>query len=259
MLDGVDAAFEVGRLTVILGPNGAGKSTLLKVASGEWRPSQGSIELDGKSLQSYTAMELARRRAVVPQATQLSFPFTALQVVLLGKSVPGFGPPSDATPALLALHDVGLRGYENRVYTRMSGGERQRVHLARALCQLRSCPVPPGCSQALLLNEPTASLDPAHQVLTLSLLQRLARQGTAVAIVMHDLNLAAAWAEHVILMSNGRIVATGPPGTVLSDDLLGLAYACTMRVGQIPIDGKVFVLPHNTIIEPHARRSGPAG
>lgn len=242
----VDLTLRPQRLVAIIGPNGAGKSTLLRLLSGELRPSSGQIVLDGRDIARYTAAELARRRAVVPQATALAFPFTVREVVLLGATVPGFiTPPAHVARAVSdCLRTVGLLGLEERLYPRLSGGERQRVHIARALLQLAAACREDNRPAILMLDEPTASLDLAHQGLVLAEARRQAREGRAVLAVLHDLNLAAAFADELILMSAGRIMAAGTAGDVLRDDLLSRAYGCNVRVNAMPAHGIPFVLPH---------------
>lgn len=242
----VDLTLRPQRLVAIIGPNGAGKSTLLRLLSGELRPSSGQIVLDGRDIARYTAAELARRRAVVPQATALAFPFTVREVVLLGATVPGFiTPPAHVARAVSdCLRTVGLLGLEERLYPHLSGGERQRVHIARALLQLAAACREDNRPAILMLDEPTASLDLAHQGLVLAEARRQAREGRAVLAVLHDLNLAAAFADELILMSAGRIMAAGTAGDVLRDDLLSRAYGCNVRVNTTPAHGVPFVLPH---------------
>ncbi|MFN3622554.1 MAG: heme ABC transporter ATP-binding protein [Hyphomicrobium sp.] len=242
----VDLTLRPGAFVAIIGPNGAGKSTLLRLLSGELRPTSGAIELDGRTIGSYEPAQLARRRAVVPQATALSFPFTAREVVLLAATVPGFVAPSakiDRT-ASECLRTVGLLGIADRLYTHLSGGERQRVHIARALLQLAMADRDAREPSILMLDEPTASLDLAHQGLILAEARRQARGGRAVLAVLHDLNLAAAFADELVLMSAGRIVIVGAAGDVLRDDVLSRAYGCDIRTNTTPAPGTPFVLPH---------------
>ena len=205
IVDDISIAFPAGRLTMLLGPNGAGKSTVVKAASGEWRAARGQVRLNGRDIKSMATAELARLRAVVPQATMLSSPFTALEVVMLGVTVPGFGLATDPSPGRAALAAVGLEDFDNRLYTELSGGERQRVHIARAFSQLAAAPGVAAGDSVLMLDEPTASLDPGHQVLVLLALRAHADQGRTVVAVMHDLNLASAWADHVVMMRDGRV------------------------------------------------------
>ncbi|HXF53962.1 MAG TPA: ATP-binding cassette domain-containing protein, partial [Hyphomicrobiaceae bacterium] len=138
LLAGCDVAVTPGSVTVVIGPNGAGKSSLVRVLSGEVQPTRGEALLDGRALRTFTAAEIAARRAVVPQASALAFPFTVREVVMLGGTVPGFGASSSAARAAadLALGAVDMEPLADRMYATLSGGERQRVHIARALCQL---------------------------------------------------------------------------------------------------------------------------
>lgn len=243
LLDRVSLELKGGRLVAIVGPNGSGKSSLVKAITGEWRLARGRIALDGRDIAAMSAGELAGRRAVVPQSTPLAFPFTVLDVVMLGMTVPGFSIAGSPEVALDALDDVGLAGFERRFYTALSGGERQRVHIARALAQLRSRSRDDG-THLLILDEPTASLDPGHAALVLDLLLEEAERGICVIVVLHDLNLAAGWAHEVVLVDAGRIVRHGPPALVLEEGLLSEAYRCAIQVNTVPGVGMPFVLPH---------------
>jgi len=246
LVDEADLEISPGRVVSIVGPNGAGKSTLLKLLSGEIHPTDGAILLEGRDLRDVAAGELARRRAVVSQSTVLSFPFTVLEVALLGASVPGFGMRDEAMVGLTvdAIETVGLKGFEERIYTELSGGERQRVHIARALCQLEAPVRPQGEAAALLLDEPTASLDFSHQSIVLGEARRQARLGRAVLVILHDLNLAAAYADEIVLMHRGKVMARGPAHEVLLDELLSEVYGCPVRTNTVPADGIPFVLPY---------------
>jgi iron complex transport system ATP-binding protein len=161
--------------------------------------------------------------------------------VRLGATVPGF---ANAGPAAArAIGRAGLHGLEDRLYVELSGGERQRVHFARALCQLDAARTMTAGSRALLLDEPTANLDLAHQVLLLQQSQDESRSGHLVVAVLHDLNLAARWADRVLLMTAGQIVGQGAPRDIIRDDLLAHAYGCTIRANCTPSHGMPFVLP----------------
>ena len=241
----VDLALRPGRVVAVVGPNGAGKSTLLRLLAGELAPTSGSVRIDGRDLKSVAPGDLARRRALVPQSTVLSFPFTVLEVVLLGATVPGF---ATAEPRALAiagdtLRTAGITGFEQRLFTELSGGERQRVHIARALCQLATAKPRPGETAALLLDEPTSSLDLSHQGAVLGETRRQAARGLAVLAILHDLNLAAAYADEIVLMSRGRIRASGGPAEVLRHDLLSEVYGCPVRTNATPAAGVPFVIP----------------
>lgn len=244
ILQAIDVTIEPGTLTVVVGPNGAGKSTLAKLLSGELRPTDGGLMLDDKPLSKITAGELAARRAFVPQTTHLAFPFTVFEVVGLGISVPCFQTNRPDVQELVweALDRVAMVSHAHRNFTTLSGGERQRVHFARALCQLLGSPQPLDASY-LLLDEPTASLDIAHQLLLLDQCRALARSGVAVFAVLHDLNLAAAYSDQLLIMSGGRIVARGRAKDVLSDDLLSSVFDCNVATNAIPDAGIPFLLP----------------
>lgn len=238
-------ALKPGSVVGLIGPNGAGKSTMLRLFTGELTPTSGEMLIDGRRMSTLAAGELSRRRAVVAQSTPLSFPFTVLEVVLLGVTVPGFeiSRPSAQAAALDALRTVGLARFEDRLYTELSGGERQRVHIARALCQLATAKRPHGETAALLLDEPTSSLDLAHQGMVLGEARRQSRMGRAVLAILHDLNLAAIYADVVVLLSRGRIVAMGTAMEVMRDDLLSEVYGCELRTNVTPANGAPFVLP----------------
>jgi iron complex transport system ATP-binding protein len=245
LLDRVDVEVGPGKVLALIGPNGAGKSTLLRALAGEIEPTGGSILLDGRRLATFPASELARRRAVVAQSSVLAFPFTVLEVAMLGVSVPGLETAAGnaRAAALEALDAVGLRPLADRLYLHLSGGERQRVHIARALSQLAAAPIRPGETRCFLLDEPTSSLDLAHQSLVLGALRRQARLGLAVVAVFHDLNLAAALADGLMLLARGRVLAAGRAEDVLKDDLLTAAYGCPVHTNRTPGGGRPFILP----------------
>jgi heme transport system ATP-binding protein len=262
LLRSVDVDAAPGRVTVLIGPNGAGKTTLLRVLSGEVAPTRGEACLDGAQLRGFSAAELARRRAVVPQAGAVAFPFTVREVVLLGVTVPGLSPSDTAAHKRVdaALDAVGLMPFADRFYPTLSGGERQRVHVARALCQLAAAPRRPVEAGCFLLDEPTASLDLAHQAQVLDAMRRQAKAGHVVLAILHDLNLAAAIADHLILLSAGRVTRAGPPEEVLRDDFLSASYGCRVAANRVPENGQPFVLPPAALfgqLEPdHGARAG---
>lgn len=261
LLRKVHAAVRPGRVTVLIGPNGAGKSTLLRVLSGDIAPSGGEALLDGRRLGAVPAAELARCRAVVPQSSVLTFPFTALEVAMLGITVPGFeaSAAAAARSAREALEAVGMSALADRLYVHLSGGERQRVHIARALCQLGAPPFRPNDTRCFLLDEPTSNLDLAHQTLVLDAVRRQAGRGLAVLAVMHDLNLAAALADDMVLLVRGEVAATGPPAAVLRDDLLSAAYGCQVRTNRVPDGGGAYVLPPAAFVRSAGAGRQPGG
>lgn len=225
VLQGVDLALVPG-LCAIVGPNGAGKSTLIRVLAGLLEPSAGRVTLDDTELRRLGRGTVARRIAVVPQLFDTLFPFTVAEVVMLGRTArlrPFAGPrEADRAAVARALGRLGLGDLAARRIDTLSGGERQRAVLAMALAQEAGI---------LLLDEPTVHLDPGHQRATLVLARDLAREhGLAVAAVLHDLNLASALAERVVVLDGGRIVADGTPGEVLTQRTVERVFGAGLRV-----------------------------
>ena len=204
LLDGLTATLQPGRFTAILGPNGAGKSTLLSLLSAQRRPDAGQVLLDGQPLQHLSAHALALRRAVMPQESAVAFDFTAREVAELGRYPHRKHPaPDEAAIVDQALAATGVSALAGRNVNTLSGGEKARVHLARALAQVWS-PRTDGAARWLLLDEPTAALDLAHQHQTLRLLRHWAEQhGVGVVVVLHDLNLALRYAHDAVLLAEG--------------------------------------------------------
>jgi len=236
-LHGCDLAIRGGEVVTVVGPNGAGKSTLLRVLAGLLRPREGAVALDGADISRWPRSVLARRIAVVPQLFDTLFPFTVREVVTLGRTARlgllGRASAADATAVARALADLDLGALADRRIDALSGGERQRAVLAMALAQ---------DGDVLLLDEPTAHLDPAHQLATLALVRELARtRGLAVAAVLHDLNLAAAVATRVVVVERGLVVADATPRDALSPDLVARVFGPALRVELR--DGRPLVYP----------------
>ncbi|SMX42460.1 heme ABC transporter ATP-binding protein [Actibacterium lipolyticum] len=230
-----------GELTAIVGPNGSGKTTLLRALTGDAEYS-GEIAINGQDTQSLKGWELAAMRGVLPQAAVLAFPFTAIEVVRLGLTA-GLSAGNTRLPTQ-ALDAVGLHGFANRFYQELSGGEQQRVQLARILTQVWE-PVVDGVPRWLLLDEPVASLDIGHQLKVMQLVQQYAKRGGGVIAVMHDLNLTAMFADSVTMMCNGQVAGSGPVDEVLNNQTLSTAYGCSLRVNTMPPFGGTFLLPHS--------------
>lgn len=222
-----------GEVVAVLGPNGAGKSTLLKILCGDLSPTKGTVSMEGRGLASWDKKASAQIRAVLPQQSSLSFPFRVLEVVLMGRSPHLRGPETqrDYAIARAALQEAGVAPLADRLYPTLSGGEGQRVQLGRVLAQIWEAA--DGKPRYLLLDEPTSSLDLAHQHQTLTLARAFAERQVGVLVVLHDLNLAAQYADRVLLLKEGRTVATGPPKQVLQADIIEAVY-------EIPIA----VIPH---------------
>lgn len=228
-----DLSFEVaaGAFFIIIGPNGSGKTTLLKLLVGLLPLKGGHVDLLSKSLTDYTAKQLARRIAYVPQNVPVEFPFTVTQVVLMGRSphlgVLGFEGEDDLHLAHDAMKITDVTHLADRRMDQLSGGEQQRVFIARAICQQ---------PKIMLLDEPTAALDLSHQVRLMDLLERLkTEQGVTIVMVSHDLNMAAMYADQLLLISQGRIARIGTPKQVIDYDLLEQVYGCKLVVDQSPL------------------------
>ena len=227
LLTGLHFTLAPGEVLAVIGRNGAGKSTLFKHLTGELPVRGGEVRLFGTPLEAHGAGDLARQRAVVPQTTHLPFSYEVLEVVLMGR-IPHLRQRAesdeDVTIARECLERVGLGGQEARDYQTLSGGEQQRVHIARALAQLHGTPGP----RLLLMDEPTSSLDVAHQHQTLQLVKALAREGVAALLILHDLNLVAQYADRVLVLAERRALAWGAPGEVMTSELLGRAFGYPM-------------------------------
>lgn len=242
ILRGLDFSASPGTVTAIIGPNGSGKTTLLRALTGEV-PYRGRVNLNGHDIARTPGPRLAGFRAVLAQETHVAFPFTAAEIVRLGLEA-GIGAHDPTLPERL-LTEVDLPGYGPRPYHDLSGGEQARVQLARVLAQARQ-PVTPEGPGWLMLDEPVASLDIAHQLLVMRLAQRFARAGGGVIMVLHDLNLTAMVADRVLLMAGGRLAAQGAPAEVLADTVLQAAFGCAIRANTAPAEGP-WVLPQSVL------------
>jgi iron complex transport system ATP-binding protein len=235
VVDGVDLHADAGEVVALVGPNGAGKSTLLAALAGDV-PSGGRIEIGGRAVRAWKPVELARRRAVLPQKAVLSFPFTVGEVIAMGRA-PWTGRPEsadDEDAVVEAMRLTEMAGFAARPFTALSGGEQARVALARVLAQR---------TPVLLLDEPTAALDLRHQELVLRAVQERAAGGAAVVVVLHDLGLAAAYANRAYVLAAGRVRRSGPPREVFTDELLSDVYQHEIEVLDHPRTGAPMVMP----------------
>jgi iron complex transport system ATP-binding protein len=237
----ISLKLEPGQVTAIIGPNGAGKSTMLRTLNGGLEAASGEILLDSTPLNSFSRRAIARRIAVVAQEADLRFPVTVFEFVLGGRyawastSGGGWETSRDVAVAQEVLRETQLDGLSERVMNELSGGERQRAVLARALATEAGI---------LLLDEPTANLDLAHQATILALVRkRCDRQGTSALVVTHDINLAAEFSNHILLMKDGRSVAFGEPDQVLTPELLQELFAVRVLVDAHPITGAPRITP----------------
>ncbi|MBD1547531.1 heme ABC transporter ATP-binding protein [Labrenzia aggregata] len=237
----VTFAAHAGKVCTIVGPNGSGKSTLLKAITGE-TGHDGEVRLNARPLGRYPPRELAEVRAVLPQHTQLSFPLTVKEVVRLGLQNTPL-PLAEAQGRIgEALDRVDMAGFEGRAYQSLSGGEQQRVQLARVLCQVWQ-PKAGDQPRWLILDEPISSLDIRHQLLIMDVARDFADRGGGVLCVLHDLNLTAMYADQVLVMKNGRLLADGPVADVYRDDLISDAFDFPLKIGSLPVADVPFLLP----------------
>lgn len=228
----VSLSVRPGQVVAVVGPNGAGKSTLLKMLSGDIQPHRGEVSLNDKSLTAWGKRDRAKLRAVLPQNTSLNFGFTVKEVVLIGRSphVRGFERPLDHAIAYEALCAAKIEHLAERVYTTLSGGEQQRVQLARVLAQIWENNGP----RYLLLDEPTNNLDLTHQHGTLDIAAEFARNGVGVLAILHDLNLAAQYADDILILKHGEQVAYGTPNTILTAETIRHAFDMPVMIEPHP-------------------------
>ena len=233
---------KAGEVLAIIGPSGSGKTTLMKAMTGEL-PYSGGITLAGLEVGGLSPEVLAAMRGVLPQASQISFPLNVAEVVGLGLTSSRRERAFRARRIAEALAKVGLSGFEGRSYQELSGGEQQRVQLARVLCQVWD-PLPQeGLPHWLFLDEPVSSLDIKHQVQIMQLAADYAKRGGGVVAVMHDLNLTAAFADRVLVMQGGRRLAFGARDEVMQAELLSKAYDFPLEILTRPGGGRPVIVP----------------
>ncbi len=246
-----ELSFDVGsgQFFIIIGPNGSGKTTLLKLLAGLLNRQSGGIDLLARPMNDYTPKTLAQHIAYVPQSVPMEFPFTVTQVVLMGRAphlgLLGFEGDQDLELARHAMAITDVSHLAHRRLDQLSGGEQQRVFIARAICQQ---------PEIMLLDEPTAALDLSHQVRIMDLMERLKdEQSATIVMVSHDLNLAAMYADQLLLLSQGRIARIGMPDQVLDFALLEKVYGCTLVVDQSPLGKypRVHLVPGRSLSSHH--------
>ena len=240
LLRNISLEVEAGAVTAIVGPNGAGKSSLLKVLTGEITATRGDVYLNQRELTHWPLLDRAQMLAVLPQHTLLNFPFTADEVVGLGRIPHQTGVTKDNQIITQALDLVDASYLQKRFYTQMSGGEKQRVQLARVLAQIWQ-PSDHG-EQFLVLDEPTSAFDLSHQQLTLDIVCQLAERGVGVLMVVHDLNLAARCADNLVVFDGGVIAAQGKPKDILSEQLIDKVFGVKSIISQHPVTKRPLVI-----------------
>ena len=274
LLDSINVDFAAGELTMIVGPNGAGKTTLLRCLDGEMTPTRGAVDFADQPIRAWRRDELARRRAVLPQQSSLDFPFSALDVALMGRMPHRTSPAQDRAIAEHALAMCDAAHLQPRAYTQLSGGEQQRVQIARVLAQAadNSDCVSDGDShndgksnserkskpngkrnvardnehnaaKFLLLDEPVAALDLRHQHALLTLLRQLTQSGRCgVICTLHNLNLAAQFADRAIVLHEGKVVDDGAPRAVFNEATIRRVFGVSVSVREHPDDCEVVLL-----------------
>lgn len=239
ILEGLDLTIRSGELLVLVGSNGAGKTTVLKALAGIARPLAGEVSLDGRNISELSALERARRVAYLTQTIHASWPFTVREFVAQGRFPHrgwfGGERPSDREALTEALERAQLLGFEDRAVTELSGGELQRVLIARAIAQE---------PEVLLLDEPVSQLDAKYQAAAMGLIRELVDSGLAAAASLHDLNLAGMYADRIALLSEGTLLAVGAPKEVLREDLLRKAFGASMVVGRHPQEAETPAVYH---------------
>lgn len=233
-----DVSFEVapGEVLALLGPNGAGKSTLLSIIAGDVKASSGQILIEDAPLSSYSPLQLARHRSMLLQKIAVAFSYSVEEVVAMGRA-PWRGTEHAKNDELMiaqSMERTDSAHLAERDITTLSGGEAGRAHLARVFAQ--NTPL-------VLLDEPTAALDITHQEKTLASCRQLANQGYGVVVVLHDLDTAAAYADRMILLDQGQVVAAGTPAEVCEEELLSRVYQHPIEVLQHPVTQRLLILP----------------
>ena len=230
VLSKISFKVEQGIFFTVIGPNGSGKSTLMKILAGILKFKKGKISIAGKSIKKYSGRELARHVAYVPQTVSAEFPFTVEELVLLGRSphqgMLGINSEKDHLIADQAMEFTDTRSLSKKKIDRISGGERQRVFIARAVCQQ---------PEIMLLDEPASALDLAHQVRLMDLLERLKNEtGITIIMISHDINLAAMYSDAMILIKNGCVVKQGTAEEVIKPSILDDIFECSFLVDRNP-------------------------
>ncbi len=231
LLEEVSVKLKTGRLVAVVGPNGAGKSTLLKILTRELSPEKGTLTLDGRDMTGYTYLDLARKRAVLTQQNKLSLPFEVQEVVMMGRYPFHKNAPEERDYEIVeeCLRSVGMLPFARRIFPTLSGGEQQRVQLAKALAQIWETE-----KAFLFLDEPTNGMDLLHQYHALDISRQLADKGAGVVAVLHDLNMTLQYADEVLLMQKGRIRMSGTPQEVLTAVNIEDVFSVPVRLMKLP-------------------------
>lgn len=241
ILKGLSFNVSPGSFCSIVGPNGSGKTTTLRALTGEIAY-HGSVQINALEVSKTHPAELAALRGVLPQSSHLAFPFTVYEVVKLGQIAGTLSLFEREQIITRALEKVGLENFGHRYYQELSGGEQQRVQLARVLTQVWQ-PIFENKSRILFLDEPISSLDIRHQIQIMKIARQYSDEGGTVVAVLHDLNLTAAYSDKILLLKDGIIHAQGLPQTVFTQENLETVYHCAMHIGQNKTHAQLQITP----------------
>lgn len=241
LLKDINLTLEPGTVLGLAGPNGAGKSSLLQLIAGDVPLSAGQLTFGDRSLPEWSSQQRARHLAFLPQMSLLNFPYTVEEVVMLGRTPHSSGYQADRDVVEEALQLTDTVPLRHRLYTQLSGGEKQRTQLARIFAQI--CGEETLTGRLLLLDEPTSALDLAHQQQVLLAIHQLARRGCTVVLVIHDLNLAASIADQILVLEEGRQAALGTPEQVFTTALFKRVFAVDVTISRHPQEGYPMVTP----------------
>jgi len=232
LLKDITLNLKAGEILALAGPNGAGKSSLLQLIAGDVQPSAGQLTFNDRILSDWAPQDRAQHLSYLPQMCLLNFPYTVEEVVMLGRTPHSSGMQRDRDVVEQALQLTDTSPLRQRLYTQLSGGEKQRTQLARIIAQI--CDRDSLTGRLLLLDEPTSALDLAHQQQVLLAVRQLALQGCAVVLVIHDLNLAASIADQILVLDKGRQVALGTPDQVFTTTLFEDVFAVEVSISRHP-------------------------
>lgn len=238
LLINVNLSLQAGEIMAVIGPNGSGKTSLLRVACGEMDAQEGCVLFGGESIGNIALRDRARRMAMLPQLSSLNFPFSVEEVILLGRSPHGSGAVRDRAIIQEVMAGLDIVHLRHRLYTQLSGGEKQRVQIARVMAQTWGEGKVWGDGKLLLLDEPTSALDLGHQQMLMALLRKLAGQGMGILMAVHDVNLAANHADRILALKDGRALALGPADRVITPKIMEELYDVHLQVIPHPRSGR---------------------
>jgi len=254
VLNDVSLMLEPGKFTAVVGANGAGKSTLLRLLANELKPTAGQVSINGKPIQSYAARELSKVRAVLPQHSQVPFAFSVEQIVRLGRHAHRTMSTVDDAIINEVMALAGVDDFRGRTYLTLSGGEKQRVQFARVLAQVWDETVYP---RYILLDEPTASLDIAQQQHIFSVARQVRERNIGVLAIVHDLNQAVQFADHLYFLKEGKVVAAGEARDVFTKSNIEETFCCRVNLYHDPCNNCPYIIPERPSLHAHTHADFP--